>query len=159
MNTKNLLIAALARDCEDSLRVNIPLIEKLRAQFSWSEVVVIENDSIDGTKDLLNDWKIKSNHVTIISTDYGTKTIPDKSDLIANPMTSVQRIDKMVSYRNLYLDYIKQVKHPIDLVIVIDIDVLEISLTGLMNAINSFDHKTGAIFSNGMSVMKTPFGL
>ena len=159
MIDKNLLIAALARDCEDSLRVNIPLIEKLRAQFSWSEVVVVENDSIDGTKDLLNDWKIKSNHVTIISTDYGTKTIPDKSDLIANPLTSFQRIDKMVSYRNLYLDYIKQVQHPIDLVIVIDIDVLKISLTGLMNAINSFDHKTGAIFSNGMSVMKTPFGL
>ena len=159
MNTKNLLIAALARDCEDSLRANIPMIEQLRAKFTWSEVVVVENDSIDGTKDLLNDWKIKSSNVTIISTDYGTKTIPDKSDLIANPMTSVQRIDKMVSYRNLYLDYIKQVQHPIDLVIVIDVDVIEISLTGLMNAINSFDHKTGAIFSNGMSVMKTPFGL
>ena len=131
MNTKNLLIAALARDCEDSLRANIPMIEQLRAKFTWSEVVVVENDSIDGTKDLLNDWKIKSSNVTIISTDYGTKTIPDKSDLIANPMTSVQRIDKMVSYRNLYLDYIKQVQHPIDLVIVIDVDVIEISLIGL----------------------------
>lgn len=159
MITKNILIAALARNCEDSLKVNIPLIEKFRAQFKWSQVVVVENDSIDGTKDLLNDWKIKSNNVTIISTDYGTKTIPDKSDLIVNPMTSVQRIDKMVSYRNLYLDYIKQVKHPIDVVIVIDIDVLQISFTGLMNAINAFDHKTGAIFSNGMSIMKTPFGL
>ena len=74
-------------------------------------------------------------------------------------MVLFYNIDKMVFYRNLYLDYIKQVQHPIDLVIVIDIDVLKISLTGLMNAINSFDHKTGAIFSNGMSVMKTPFGL
>jgi hypothetical protein len=86
MNTKNLLIAALARNCEDSLKVNIPLIEKLRAQFTWSEVVVVENDSIDGTKDLLNDWKINCTNVTIISNDYGTKTIPDKSDLIANAL-------------------------------------------------------------------------
>ena len=159
MITKNILIAALARNCEDSLKVNIPLIEKFRAQFKWSEVVVVENDSIDGTKDLLNDWKINCTNVTIISNNYGTKTIPDKSDLIVNPMTSVQRIDKMVSYRTIYLDYIKQVKHPIDLVIVIDIDVLQISFTGLINAINAFDNKTGAIFSNGMSVMKTPFGL
>jgi hypothetical protein len=65
----------------------------------------------------------------------------------------------MVSYRNLYLEHINKVEHPIDLVIIIDIDVIEISLTGLINAINSFEEKTGAIFSNGVSVMKTSFGL
>jgi hypothetical protein len=108
---------------------------------------------------LLNNWKIKSNGVTIISNDFGTKTIPDKSDLIINPYTTYHRIDKMVSYRNLYLDYINQVEHPIDLVIIIDIDVISISLTGLINAINSFEDKTGAIFSNGISVMDTPVGL
>jgi hypothetical protein len=159
MNNQNIVIAALARDCEDSLRANIPVIEELRTKFLWSQVVVVENDSIDGTKELLNEWKINYDKVNIISKDYGTKTIPDKSDLIINPMTSYQRIDKMVFYRNLYLDYIKEVKHPIDLVIIIDIDVLEISLTGLLDVINSFDSKTGAIFSNGMSIMKTPFGL
>lgn len=159
MIDKNILIAALARDCEDSLRTNIPLIEELRSQCSWSQVVVVENDSKDGTKDLLNDWKINSNGVTIISNDFGTKTIPDKSDLIINPYTTYHRIDKMVSYRNLYLDHINQVKHPIDLVIIIDIDVIEISLTGLINSINSFEDKTGAVFSNGISVMDTPVGL
>lgn len=159
MINKNIIIAVLARDCEDSLKTNIPLIEKLRAQFSWSQVVVVENDSIDSTKDLLNDWKINSNNVDIISNDYGTKTIPDKSDLIKNPLTSYQRIEKMVFYRNLYLDYIKQVQHPVDLVIIIDIDVLKISLTGLINAINSFDDKTGAVFANGISTMQTPLGV
>lgn len=159
MNNTNILIAALARNCENSLRTNIPLIEKLRSQFLWSQVVVVENDSIDGTKNLLNQWKKNYSNVSIISNDYGTKTIPDKSELIINPMASYQRIDKMVFYRNLYMDYIQEVKHPIDLVIIIDIDVIKISLRGLINAINSFDDKTGAIFSNGMSVMKTPFGL
>jgi hypothetical protein len=65
----------------------------------------------------------------------------------------------MVSYRNLYLDHINEVEQPIDLLIIIDIDVIEISLTGLIKAINSFEDKTGAVFSNGVSVMKTPFGL
>ncbi len=159
MNNQNIIIAALARDCEDSLRANIPVIEELRTKFLWSQVVVVENDSIDGTKGLLNDWEINYDNVKIISKDYGTKTIPDKSDLIINPMTSYQRIDKMVFYRNLYLDYIREVKHPIDLVVIIDIDVIEISLAGLIDVINSFDNKTGAVFSNGMSVMNTPFGL
>lgn len=159
MINKNIVIAALARDCEDSLRTNIPLIENLRTQLSWSEVVIVENDSSDGTKDLLQDWKVNYQNVTIISNDFGTKTIPDKSDLIKNPMTSYQRIDKMASYRNLYLDHIDNIKHPVDLVIVIDIDVQNISSTGLINAINSFDAKTGAVFSNGISVKKSFFGL
>ena len=78
MNNQNIVIAALARDCEDSLRANIPVIEELRTKFLWSQVVVVENDSIDGTKELLNEWKINYDKVNIISKDYGTKTIPDK---------------------------------------------------------------------------------
>lgn len=159
MINKNIVIAALARDCEESLKVNISLIESFRTQFLSSQVVVIENDSIDKTKELLNDWKLSSNNVAIISNDYETSTIPGKSDLILNPMTSSQRIEKMVFYRNIYLDYINEIKQPIDLVIVIDIDILEISLPGLINVIKSFNDQTGAIFANGISVMKTALGL
>ena len=159
MINKNIVIAALARDCENSLRNNIPLIEELRTHLQWSAVVVVENDSVDGTKGLLNDWKTNYNNVTIISTDYGTKTIPNKGDVPGDPWTSCQRIDKMVSFRNAYLDHIKELDHPIDFVIIIDIDVIQISLTGLVDVIKSFDNKTGAIFSNGKSIMKTPFGL
>lgn len=159
MIKKNIIIAALARDCEDSLRANIPLIEKLRAHLLWSQVVVVENDSVDGTKVLLDEWKKNYKNVTIISTDCGTKTIPNKGDVPGDPWTSYQRIDKMVSFRNSYLDYIKELDHPVDLVIIIDIDVMRISLSGLIDVINSFDEKTGAIFSNGKSIMKIPFGL
>jgi len=159
MINKNIVIAALARDCEESLRVNIPLIESFRTQFLSSQVVVIENDSIDKTKELLNDWKLSSNHVAIISNDYETSTIPGKSDLILNPMTSSYRIKKMLSYRNQYLDYISDLNQAIDYVIVIDIDVSAISIAGLIDVINSFDDKTGAIFSNGISVKQTIFGM
>ncbi len=159
MINKHIIIAALARDCENSLRVNIPLLESLRTHFLSSQVVVVENDSIDGTKEILNEWRINYDKVTILSNDYESATIPRNSDLIINPMTSSQRIEKMVFYRNIYLDYINEIKQPIDLVIVIDIDVLEISLPGLINVIKSFNDQTGAIFANGMSVMKTVLGL
>ncbi|MEJ7692343.1 hypothetical protein [Daejeonella sp.] len=158
MINKNIVIAALARDCENSLRNNIPLIEELRTHLVWSSVIVVENDSVDGTKGLLNDWKTNYSNVTIISTDYGTKTIPNKGDVPGDPWTSYQRIDKMVSFRNSYLDHIKDLDHPVDFVIIIDIDVIQISLTGLIDVINSFNNKTGAIFANGISVKKTPLG-
>lgn len=159
MINKNIVIAALARDCEHSLRTNIPLIENLRTQFIWSQVIVVENDSIDGTKDLLSYWKANYGEVTVISNDFGNKTIPDKSDLIVDPWTCYQRIDKMVSYRNLYMGHISSISHAIDVVVIIDIDVIDISLTGLIDVIKSLDDKTGAIFSNGISVKKTLFGL
>jgi hypothetical protein len=159
MIDKNIVIAALARDCENSLKTNIPLIERVREQFVWSTVVVVENDSVDGTKNLLNCWKMNSSNVTIISNDFGTKTIPDKGDVEVDPWTSYQRIEKMTGYRNLYVDHIKEIDHQVDLVIVIDIDIIEISVSGLVEVINSFDDTTGAIFSNGVSVKRVPFGL
>src|SRR6476660_10319951 len=121
MINKNIVIAALARDCEDSLRNNIPLIEELRNHFSWSAVVVVENDSVDGTKSLLAEWKANFKDVTIISNDFGTKTIPNKKDVEVDPWTSFGRIEKMARYRNLYLEHISQIVHPIDLVVIIDI--------------------------------------
>ena len=49
---KNIVIAALARDCDKSLSKIINLIEELRENFVWSKVVVVENDSKDNTKNM-----------------------------------------------------------------------------------------------------------
>ncbi|WP_431243069.1 hypothetical protein ACQ9BO_26115 [Flavobacterium sp. P21] len=54
---KNIVIVALARDCGDKLQTLIPFIEELRNQFVWSQIVVVENDSKDNTKEVLQKWK------------------------------------------------------------------------------------------------------
>lgn len=151
---KNIVIAALARDCERSLRVNIPVIEEFRKQLLWSNVIVVENDSKDNTKEILHNWKSNYFGVNIISKDYGFKTIPDKSDMITSPMTSFQRIEKMVLYRNLYIDFVQKMNHEINILIVIDIDVKIISLDGLIKAVQSIDNKTGGFFPNGLTIKK-----
>jgi hypothetical protein len=154
MIKKNIIIAALARDCESALKINIPIIEEFRKQILWSNVIVVENDSIDSTKEILRNWESNYFGINVISKNYGIKTIPDKSDLIISPMTSFQRIEKMVEYRNLYIDFIQNIDHEIDILIVIDIDVKEISLDGLINAVLAIDDKTGGIFSNGITIQK-----
>ena len=154
MIKKNIIIAALARDCESALKINIPIIEEFRDQILWSNVIVVENDSIDSTKEILHNWESNYFGINVISKNYGIKTIPDKSDLIISPMTSFQRIEKMVEYRNLYIDFIQNIDHEIDILIVIDIDVKEISLDGLINAVLAIDNKTGGIFSNGITIQK-----
>jgi len=145
---KNIVIAALARDCDKSLISNIPRIEKLRREFAWSCVVVIENDSKDKTKEILNIWSRQSAGVEVISKDFGTITIPQKSGVIPSPTTSLCRIEKMVKYRNMYMDYIKTIEHTIDYLIIIDIDIEDFSVDGIVKSILNAKEDWGGIFAN-----------
>jgi hypothetical protein len=151
---KNIVIAALARDCAESLNKNIPLIEELRNRFSWSQVVVVENDSKDDTKKVLFNWEKKSKGIKIISQNFGTKTIPDQTAKISSPTTSFYRVEKMAFYRNIYMDYIDEIQHNIDYIIIIDIDIKFFSVDGLLNSINKANQDWGGIFSNGVTTMK-----
>jgi hypothetical protein len=148
---KNVVIAALARDCELALKDNIPLINELRNKFLWSHVVVVENDSKDNTKEILFDWEKKNKDVKIISQDFGSKTIPDVTIEITSPTTSLYRIEKMSFYRNIYLDYIATLSQEIDYVIMIDIDVKNFSVNGIVNSINTVNDNWGGIFANGIT--------
>lgn len=148
---KNIIIAALARDCERPLLSNIPLIEKLRERFVWSEVVIVENDSKDKTKEILADWQARSENVSIVSQDFGTLTIPHKSTAVASPTTTSYRIEKMAFYRNIYLEHIKNIKTNIDYVIVIDMDIEHFDVENLIDSINNAPHDWGGIFANGVT--------
>jgi cellulose synthase/poly-beta-1,6-N-acetylglucosamine synthase-like glycosyltransferase len=103
----NVTFAILARDCSHSLQKNIPKIECLRKYFKSSQVVVVENDSKDNTKDILKKWALFSNGIFLLMNDYGIQTIPDISKHNPYPVTSEHRIEKMVKYRNMYMDFIR----------------------------------------------------
>jgi len=148
---KNIVIAALARDCEKSLPNMIALIEQLRQRFIWTQVVVVENDSKDNTKNILFRWEKESDGVNIISQDYGTLTIPEIGQVNCDPTISIHRIEKMAFYRNIYLDYVDKLNCEIDYLMVVDIDIDFFSIEGLIQAIDKDENDWGAIFSNGIT--------
>lgn len=154
MIDKDIVIAILARDCGKTLVKNIQLVEEIRSYFRWSQVVVVENDSKDNTKALLFDWEQSKSGVKIISQDYNTLTIPNKTLNNINPLVSLFRIEKMTKYRNIYIDYIKQINHNIDNLIVIDIDVKSFSIEGIVDSILKCEGECGAIFAYGITVKK-----
>lgn len=149
MINKSILIAALARDCNKSIIKNIPRIENLRKQFQESHVVVIENDSKDGSKETLLKWKKESNYIDIIMNDFGTTTIPKNLSTYIKPSTSIYRISKMSRYRNMYMDYAKNANFNIDYLIVIDIDIADFSINGIIESINKAPNNWGGLFANG----------
>ena len=104
MINKEILIAALARNCEKSLSDNIKRINQLRSHFQQSEVVVYENNSKDSTKQILKQWKEESERVLIVSEDLQE----DKyNPTIMDFGHSYLRIEKMSRCRNKLLGIIK----------------------------------------------------
>ena len=147
---KKVAVCILARDCDSALKRNIPQIEKLTAFFSDSKIIVIENDSIDGTKETLAHWAVINRNVTVISEDTNQVTIPPKIDSGKNPTTSFFRINKMAHFRNKYLRFIKDSNIVADYVIVIDIDLDKIYPQKIFSAITNAPNDWSAIFANGL---------
>ncbi|WP_315542951.1 hypothetical protein [Capnocytophaga leadbetteri] len=147
VSDKNIVICMLARDCARSITKNIPKIERLRSFFKNTAVVIIENDSKDNTKEVLRNWEQNSVGVKSILQDFGTLTIASSED---REMRSYNRIEKMATYRNMYIGYIENnINFPIDYVIVIDIDILDFDIIGIIKTIEEAPNNWGGLFANG----------
>jgi hypothetical protein len=102
-------------------------------------VVVVENDSHDNTRPILNNWSISSTNVVILDgTTRSTISISDQPNCNVNPYYSLKRISYLAALRNQYLNYIKNDGRAFDYILVLDFDVDKISLAGV---INSFEHR------------------
>ena len=148
VSDKTIVIGALARDCADSILRNKARIEALRSHFSKSYVVIIENDSKDATKQVLSDYAAECDGVTIISQDFNGN-FPFRYD--GRPLTpdmSCMRIARMAFIRNLLLDYIEK-NIVSDYTLFLDIDILDFSVTGIINAIEQAPQDWGALLANG----------
>ncbi|MFI3299210.1 MAG: hypothetical protein R3Y49_05365 [Rikenellaceae bacterium] len=149
MINKKIAIAVLARDCNEALQRNIPRVEQLRSYFGESGVVVVENDSKDGTKETLQKWAQSSNNVAVISNDYGTATISASTNKDPYPEFGLGRIEKMARYRNIYMDYIRENFSEVHYVIMLDIDVLYFDAQGVVDSINGAPQDWQALFAFG----------
>lgn len=148
MSKSSVAICSTVRDCARRLEKNIPKIEKLRVCFQDSIVVAIENDSIDGTKDVLTHWKESEAGITVISNDYGIDTIVETDDGV-DASFSDHRIGRMAFYRNQYMRELKDKKN-IDYVIVVDLDLGDISIDGIANTFGQ-SNTWHAVAANGLN--------
>lgn len=131
----SIAICGLARNCAHKLSANIKFIEELRTYFKFLQVVVVENDSHDNTRAILNNWSISSSNVVILDgTTRSTISISDQPNSNVNPYYSHKRISYLASLRNQYLNYIKNDGRAFDYILVLDFDVDKISLSGVLNS-------------------------
>jgi hypothetical protein len=143
-------ICSIVRNCGKKLEENILIVEKLRNRFKSSHVIIFENDSIDQTKIILKSWSEKYKNVIITCTDENDKTILDSDVGGYNKYFSKHRISKMANYRNNYLEKLEELNIDFDFVIVIDLDVSNIELEGIIHSFN-LSRQWDVVTANGYS--------
>lgn len=138
LNEKSIVICSIVRDAEKGLRNNIPVIERLCTMFRDYQVVVFENNSKDATKQLLSDWKQRDpSHVHALLEDRTEPPQQKKIPTAANPFFSRRRIEKMAALRNQYMEYVDQQSWNMDYMMVVDLDVAQFNLDGILSSFSS----------------------
>ena len=142
MIEKKVAIALMARDCAKSLHNNIPEIEKLVRFFVSYDIFVVENDSIDGTKEILKEWGQSNKNVHLLIKDNEEINYTLNGNL-------AKRIQRIAFYRNKYLQAIYDSKKEYDYLIIIDIDIKKFNSDSIIKTIEEAPENWEALFANG----------
>ena len=139
LSSSSIAICGLARNCAHSLPENIKFIEHLRALFADSVVVVVENDSTDKTRMLLDQWADQSIGVIIIDGDKeGIKHFTSNPNV--NPYYSRSRVTRLAHFRNQYLNKIRDSGKSFDYLLVLDWDIDKINWDGVIDSFVKRNH-------------------
>jgi len=115
MRQRRAVIAGLVRDAIDVLPATIERIERLGEMLADYRVVVYENDSVDGTQELLQAWAGANDRVVL------------RCEVLGHPVNEKNRCprrgDRMADYRNQYHRVIAERFADFDNVIVADMDL------------------------------------
>ena len=145
---KKLVVGILARDCNSALLQNIPKIEQLCSAFISYDIFILENDSKDGTKNTLSEWRKNNSSVHIDLSDTNTITIPKGTEQIKYPGASSYRIEKMAVLREKLLNWIRKDCNP-DICLFLDVDICDFSVSGVISSILNAPKNWGGLFANG----------
>jgi hypothetical protein len=136
----SIAICGLARNCAYKLSGNIKFIEALKTYFKFLQVIVVENESHDNTRAILDNWLESTSSVIILDgIKRSTVSISDQSNSKVNPYYSHKRISYLAALRNQYLNYIKSDGRAYDYILILDFDVDKISLSGVLNSFEQRD--------------------
>lgn len=115
MRAKTAVLAGLARDVAAILPYTIVRMENIGSMFADYRIVIYENDSADGTKDILRAWAERNPRVHVRSEDSGDPVNPCARCL--------KRAERMARYRNACLESVRAEAASFDYVLLVDTDL------------------------------------
>lgn len=152
VKNKKVVFCGMVRDSEKEVRRNIPVLEKMASYFADYRIVILENNSEDDTKKVLNSWMNRNPKMIALCNDFDERKYDEiPREPIYNKYKSRRRIQKYDDYRNMYCDYVEyKLNFESDYYIEIDLDIAKIDVKGFITSFGN-DIKWNAITANGYS--------
>ena len=151
---KKIIFCGLIRDAGYELKTNIPTIETIASYFFDYRIVIVENNSTDNTKEIVESWAATNKKVTAIINDFNESkyaAIPLEGEYAQYPSNSNRRLSKFIDYRNIYCDYVEnKLNFDSDYYTVIDFDLRRIDVKGFITSFGSYVD-WDAVTANGYS--------
>ena len=147
------VICGMLRDAAKNLPNIQRRVEKLGSLFKDYRVLIVENDSTDGTRELLLKWHSRNPRVNILGCGTNAKSCSLSFPKTEGHGVDRRRIDKMIHLRNLYLDEVRRSYSTTDYTIVWDLDIIgSVYLDGVQNSMGylSTTPTACAMTANGM---------
>jgi hypothetical protein len=144
MSEQDVVFLGLARNIGQQINKNIPLL--LNLPFKTINMVVFENDSSDDTKTVLNSLTTRYSNLKVFTKDFNAPHLPlSKSN---------ERTIALAKYRNFCKNYVKDNLSYCQYAIVIDLDFIDISMSGILNTFGWFaeDNDISAIAGNSFQL-------
>ncbi len=145
MQKKTVVICALLRDVASKLKEIRLRAERLGKAFKDYRIIIVENDSSDGTRAALKKWRKDNPKVIIlgcgVNSEINNCRLPKAGTKTEGHTVNRKRIEKMTHLRNIYLDYVKNSLREYDYAVVWDMDIVgTVYLDGIANTIGHFEH-------------------
>jgi len=109
-----IIVNAMCRDCADALPDFIQNVENIHAFFPKLSVVIFENDSEDGSRDIFKEWakKDKAYEVDLMECEEAVDCIFGEShrydSFEAEAYYNSSAVGKMAAFRNRIVDYVRK---------------------------------------------------
>lgn len=137
MKKHKVVFAGITRNNAPDLPITLKTIEHIGGFFSDYRVIVFENDSNDGTKQILTQWKTNNPKIQVISEDYAIQKRPN--------------IKFLAMARNKYIKALQDPQYAqFDMVIFIDMDMsFGIDVRGIQDSFAKIE-MWDSVCSNGI---------
>lgn len=152
LSSKKIIICALARNCASRLKKNLRRLTKLGHFFNEIQYIIVENDSDDNTRKILEDWKNSQSGVYLPdlykyyrANEEFLNQYDINEDVIRifdnNKMESsnkyFQRIKRISLARDCLLNALANIPFKADYVLMYDIDLAWFSMKGILDGLSS----------------------
>ena len=129
--TKSIFIGAILHNNAEYLHTTLKLVDSIGMMFNSYHVGFYENDSTDGTAEILAQWKEhhqNANNIHVVSEVLKVR------GAVSFGGVNKQRFDLMAKYRNKYLTMLEKYAPDVDYVMVIDMDIFDTTLDAFLSS-------------------------